>query len=76
MLKGNIYFFAKENLFSESEDTVYINIVGHVVAVSEDRTTTKKFPYHIDKRRRHVSVFLNPNRTGDQTGLNHEQKII
>ena len=83
MLKGNIYFFAKENLFSESENTVYINVVGdpifdvyddvvlkekdahvknyicdddennfikiarisdgHVVAVSEDGTTTKNF---------------------------------
>ena len=28
MLKGNIYFFAKENLFSESEETVYVHIVG------------------------------------------------
>ncbi|RID49412.1 hypothetical protein BRARA_H00213 [Brassica rapa] len=47
MLKGNIYFFAKENLFSESENTVYINIVGDPILYIYDDVVLKEKDAHV-----------------------------
>lgn len=46
-VEENIYFFAKENLFSENEDTIYIDIVGDPIFNIYDDVVMEEKDAHV-----------------------------